>query len=132
MQKFFRWINKQIQDFQNGFPGVKFFSLFVVIVVIEWLFISYFNSKIQPFFEDVIITSGNQNIIELAFETVSFLIIVYLIILPISIAVTLNTNKDTFINQFSNKTLEMCIEIFKDIFIAGFVGASAYIVLNTL
>lgn len=132
MQRFFRWINKQIQDFQNGFPEVKFFSLFVGIVVIESLFISYFNSKIQPFFEDVIITSGNQNIIELAFETVSFLIKVYLIILPISLAVTLNTNKDTFINQFSNKILEMCIEIFKDIFIAGFVGASAYIVLNTL
>ena len=132
MQKLFKWIKKQIQDFQNGFPEIKFINLFVGIIIIESLFISYFNSKIQPFFEDAIITKGNENIIELAFETLSILIIGYAIILPTSLVITVNTKRDTFLNQFSNKILDTCIEIFKDIFIAGFVGASAYIILNTL
>lgn len=132
MQKLFKWLNKKNQEFRNGSIEIKFATLTVGIIILEVLFISYFNSQIHPFVEDAIITSGNENIIGLAFETLTHLIIIYLVMLPLSLAFTVYSKKDTLINRISNKILEICIEIFKDIFIAGIVGISAYIALNTL
>ncbi|AMB96859.1 hypothetical protein [Aerococcus urinaeequi] len=132
MQNFFKWLNSKNQEFRNGFIEIKFATLTIGIIILEVLFISYFNSQIHPFVEDAIITSGNENIIGLAFETLTHLIILYLVMLPLSLAFTVYSKKDTLINRISNKILEMCIEIFKDIFIAGIVGISAYIALNTL
>lgn len=132
MQNFFKWLNSKNQEFRNGFIEIKFATLTIGIIILEVLFISYFNSQIHPFVEDAIITSGNENIIGLAFETLTHLIIIYLVMLPLSLAFTVYSEKDTLINRISNKILEMCIEIFKDIFIAGIVGISAYIALNTL
>lgn len=132
MQKFFKWINKKNQEFRNEFTEMKFATLAVGIIILEVLFISYFKSQIHPFVEDAIITSGNENIIGLAFETLTHLIIVYLVMLPLGLAFTVYSKRDTLINRISNKILEMCIEIFKGVFVAGIVGISAYIAINTL
>jgi len=132
MKKFGQTITKMKLKIKNASMEDKITATTVVLVTILIIIFTHLFFEIAPFFEGSNVSEENVAIIGLAFTMLKNLIIFYILNFLFSILGAKFTQANTFLNYFSKKVLEMCIQSLGAIIVSGIIALSAFIAINSI